>query len=355
MKKVIVGLSGGVDSCMAAFLLKKQGLDVTGINMKVWHDGLPLPDDINIISCLRPVDAQPELKKIADALGINFKILDCSAEFSAAVLDYFRNEYLNGRTPNPCVMCNSIIKFGILPAAAKRSGFDYDFFATGHYIRRCYDEKTKRYQLKKAFDLKKDQSYFLYRLTQEQLSSTIFPLGEMTKEEVRKIARENNLPVADKHDSQDFFCGDYSKLIGAPNKQGDIVDKKGKVIGQHNGIWNYTIGKRKGLTGGGTDKPLYVIKISPETNQITVGYKEDLFTNWLNAKNVNWVSIAEPKEPIKAAVKIRQQHKEAPATIYPLEGGMVKVVFEEEQMSITAGQSAVFYDGDTLLGGGIIE
>ena len=340
---------------MTALLLKEQGYEVIGAIMSIWDESMPTPKVPNK-ACLGPEENDiATAQKAADFLNIPLKVIDCREQYKNIVLDNFKDEYRLGRTPNPCVWCNSYVKFGALPNAARQNGIDFDKFATGHYSIIEFDAKTDMWLLKKGKDETKDQSYFLYRLGQEQLSKTLFPLGAYTKKEVREMALKYALPVADKADSQDFYCGDYNDILKFPPKPGKIVDKTGKVIGAHNGIWNYTIGKRKGLTGGGNQKPLYVIKIDAEKNQIVAGFKEDLFSHELTASSVNWCSVRRPQGEFKAMVKIRRQHIPASAAVKPLEDGKVKITFDEPQMSITAGQSAVFYEGNTVLGGGIIE
>jgi tRNA-specific 2-thiouridylase len=260
---VAVGLSGGVDSSVAALLLKNQRYDVSAIMMKLWRE--PSSAGARKSSCYGPDEGQDieAARRVCAHLGIPFHLFDCSRDYEEVVLRYFREEYLAGRTPNPCVRCNALLKFGFLLDAARESGVVFEHFATGHYARVAFDGTSKRYLLKTARDARKDQSYFLYRLSQRQLSRTLFPLGGYLKSEVRRIARDENLPVHDHPDSQDFFSGDWNDLIGQPGAEGDIVDSRGAILGRHTGIWKYTIGQRRGLHLA-KGRPLYVIGIDRE-------------------------------------------------------------------------------------------
>ncbi|MEJ5166609.1 MAG: tRNA 2-thiouridine(34) synthase MnmA, partial [Thermoanaerobaculia bacterium] len=267
------------------------------------------------------------------------------------ILNYVKKEYTSGRTPNPCVFCNWKIKFDLLPLMAQKAGIKFDYFATGHYAR--IERLGERYVLKKGVDEKKDQSYFLWKLTKEQISRTLFPLGEFRKEEVKKIAKRLKLPLSEKAESQDFFEGDLNFLLPA-TKKGLIKDLKGNVLGEHRGISLYTIGQRRGM-GLSHSEPLYVVKIDPKENVIYAGTKKDLFKKRFSAVDINWVSIQEREKNFECFVKIRYKHTPARAKISIKNIKNVEIEFSEPQMSITPGQSAVFYDGDILLGGGIIE
>ena len=353
---VLVGLSGGVDSAATAIILKEQGYHVIGATMLIWDPSLPVPKgEHQKNACLAPEKEDlSEVEAIAKNLGIEFLAVDCREEYKHAVLDNFRLEYACGRTPNPCVLCNSLIKFGVLPSAAARQGVRFDKFATGHYARVEKSPTTGAYLLKKAVDLARDQSYFLHRLTQQQLAHVLFPLGDKHKPEIREKARQAGLKVADKEDSMDFYCGDYNDLLNFPNKPGDMVTLDGKVVARHNGIWNYTIGKRKGLGISGFAQPMYVIKIDAEKNQVIIGPKNALFSSSLKADHVSWVTGQAPAEQFECEVKIRNLHVPAKAHIITNKEGGFTAQFEEPQISVTAGQSAVLYQGDLVLGGGII-
>ncbi|MDR0977939.1 MAG: tRNA 2-thiouridine(34) synthase MnmA [Endomicrobium sp.] len=354
--KVLVGLSGGVDSAVAAYLLKEQGHEVIGVMMSIWDGSIPAPKNKNINACLGPEDDDIEtVHKIASFLMIPVHILDCTRYYKKIVIENFKNEYREGRTPNPCIWCNVCVKFGILPRMAKESGIIYDKFATGHYANVAFNNTLNMYQLHKADDNNKDQTYFLYRLSQKTLAGTVFPVGRITKGEVRNIAKKIGLPVAEKSDSQDFYCGDYNDILQFPESAGYIVDKNGNILGRHKGIWNYTIGKRRGLgLQGGVKDRLYVINILAEQNLVVVGNKEDLYSRSFAVKKVVWGSIPVPDGPIETNVKIRRQHIPARAVVIPNGIDEVMVEFKEPQEAVTAGQSAVFYQGDIVLGGGII-
>lgn len=354
---ILIGLSGGVDSAASAVILKDKGYHVIGATMIVWDPSLPVPEGpYHKNACLAPEKEDlEEVEKIAKHLGIDFVKVDCRDPYRRAVLDNFRLEYSCGRTPNPCVLCNSLIKFGVLPSAAEKQGIKFDKFATGHYARVEFDEKTGKYLLKKAKDLSRDQSYFLHRLTQRQLSRVLFPLGEMTKPAIREIARKAGLEVADKEDSQDFYCGDYNDLLNFPSKPGDIVTLDGQVVARHEGLWHYTIGKRKGLGISGFKTPMYVVRLDATKNQVVIGPKEALYSQKLTAQRVSWVAGEAPAPEFTCEIKIRNLHTPAKANVRVLENGRIEAEFAEPQMSITAGQSAVMYNGDIVLGGGIIE
>jgi tRNA-uridine 2-sulfurtransferase len=353
--KVLVAMSGGVDSSVAAALLKEQGYQIAGVIMKIWG-GESLPAEGRHHGCYGPDEAEDieDARKVAQSLNIPFYVEDLTGEYKSVVLDYFCDTYLSGRTPNPCVRCNQRIKFGSLIDKVRRDGLEFDLIASGHYARVEYDSGRKLYLLKKGKDISKDQSYFLTFLSQKQLGLLKFPLGDKTKVEVRQEARRLNLPVSEKPDSQNFVSGDYSGMIPAEAKPGPIKNKEGKVLGQHRGIQFYTIGQRKGLGISGPDL-LYVTGIDPQNNALIVGERNDVFSDEFIASELNWIGIPELCEPLTVKAKIRSSHREAEAVITPLDGKRVQVKFSEPQMAVTPGQVAVFYDGDIVVGGGIIE
>jgi tRNA-specific 2-thiouridylase len=354
MKKVVVAMSGGVDSSVAAALLKEQGYVVSGVTMKIW-DGEALRGEIGRHGCYGPGEKEDikDARRVAEILGIPFHVLDLTREYKAQVLDYFCREYLSGRTPNPCIRCNRWVKFDALWKRARESGIEFDYFATGHYARVEYDEKRRRHLLKKAKDLRKDQSYFLFALPQEQLGCSLFPVGNYLKEEVKKMSFNFRFDVNDKPESQDFIAGGYSSLMKAPVQSGPILDRQGNVLGQHRGIPFYTIGQRRGL-GISAKEPLYVADIDPEKEAIVVGGKEELSGDELIASGLNWIA-ERPTQPIKAKTKIRYLHRESEAMIVPLDENKAYVKFQEPQVAITPGQAVVFYDGEVVIGGGTIE
>ena len=357
---IAVGLSGGVDSSVTAYLLKQQGHMVIGLTMQIWDGSLPLPDE-GRSGCYGPGEPRDieAATALAARLGIAHHVVPLASEYATEVLDYFREEYRAGRTPNPCVRCNRAMKFGLLLDRARAMGIAFDRFATGHYARVAHDPVSGRWQLRRSLDPAKDQTYFLPRLSQDQLSQVMFPLGGMTKPEVKAIAREIGWgDVADKEESQNFIeSKDYGVLFSEKEQTpGPIVDIHGKVLGQHRGIIHYTIGQRKGLGIGGTTDPLYVLRLDACSNTVVVGAHSDLFASRLIASDLNWIGLASaPAQPLRIQAKIRQQHKEAPATLQAIPGTLtVETRFDAPQMSITPGQVVVYYDGDLVLGSGII-
>ncbi len=351
--KILVGLSGGVDSSVAALILKQQGHEVVGATMSIWgKDGMAAKSG-HKNACYGPDEKEDieEARKIAAQIDIPYYVFNCVEQYEQIVLDNFKSEYIQGRTPNPCVWCNALVKFGVLPLIAKENGIEFDKFATGHYAR--VEEKDGRFLLKRGIAPHKDQSYFLYRLKQEQLKNIILPLGNYTKDQIRKIAKDNGLEVAEKPDSQDFYDGDYNELLGVKEKDGNIVDLDGKVLGHHKGIWNYTIGQRKGI-GVSATKPLYVLELRKDTNEVVIGPADKTFKKELTAVNLNWIAFDKLENERKVYAKIRSTQQPTPVTITP-NGDDVDVVFDELQKSIAIGQSVVFYDEDVVLGGGVID
>ena len=353
--KIAVGMSGGVDSSVAALLLKKEGHDVVGVTMKIWR-GDKSAHAPKGNACYGPEEKEDsaQIQAVCAALGIEHREIDCAGPYEKIVLENFRTEYRSGRTPNPCIRCNQRIKFGVLPELAATAGLRFDRFATGHYARVCFDIGKNRWLLMKGVDTRKDQSYFLYRLSQEQLATVLFPLGGMKKDEVRKIAKEAGLAVHDKEESQDFYPGDYADIVGVKSQPGDIVDVSGKVLGKHNGVWNYTVGQRKGL-GIAFREPLYVLSIDAQNNKVVVGTEKETKRSVFTVVECSWIAFEKPVRPLTVKVKIRSAAPEAECIMKPSGPDVANVSFSEPHSGITPGQSAVFYDNDAVLGGGIID
>lgn len=354
---VMLGMSGGVDSSVAAAVLLEQGYKVIGVTMQIWPD---MKEEIreNEGGCCS-LSAVDDARRVADKLGISYYVLNFKDVFQEKVIDYFNHEYLKGRTPNPCIACNRFVKFESMLQKAVSMGIDY--VATGHYAKINFDEQKGRFLLKKSATDAKDQTYALYTMTQEQLSRTFFPLGDFTKDRVRELAEKLDLPVASKPDSQEICFvedNDYGRYIrentDAEIRPGYFVDLEGRKLGMHKGIIHYTVGQRKGL-GNTFGKPMFVVAIRPEDNTVVLGEKNDVFSSELTASDLNFISIPELTGEMRVKAKIRYSAKEADALISPLNNGRVHVLFDEPQRAITPGQSIVFYDKEDVVGGGVID
>jgi tRNA-uridine 2-sulfurtransferase len=364
---IAVAMSGGVDSSTVAAMLRAEGHNVIGLTMQLWnqrrlagYEGMP--ESVQGRCC--SLDDVYDARRVAETIGIPYYVVNREERFERDVVQPFVQEYLSGRTPIPCSLCNNHLKFDQLLIVARQIGADK--VATGHYAQVAWNEQNGRWLLKRPADKAKDQTYFLFGLTQEQLSRTLFPLGGMTKPEVRELARKHGLGIAEKPDSQEICFvpgGDYKAFLDAylseqggapPETAGEMVTSDGRVIGEHSGVHNFTVGQRKGL-GVATGSPLYVIQIKNDTRQVVVGNDEQLYARTLRARRVNLISVAELTEPMQVTVKIRHKHQPAPAVIESEGPDQILVTFDQAQRAITPGQAAVFYDGDVVVGGGWIE
>jgi tRNA-uridine 2-sulfurtransferase len=365
-RTIAVAMSGGVDSSTVAAVLRAEGHNVVGLTMQLWnqrrlagHEGMP--EAVQGRCC--SLDDVYDARRVAQTIGIPYYVVNHEERFEREVVRPFVKDYLSGRTPIPCSLCNNHLKFDQLLIVARQIGADT--LATGHYARVEFDENRGRWLLKRPADLAKDQTYFLFGLTQEQLSRTIFPLGGMTKPEVRELARKHGLALAQKPDSQEICFvpgGDYKRFLDAylaeqgeslPDTSGELVTTSGQVIGEHHGIHNFTVGQRKGL-GVATGSPLYVIQLKGDSGQVVVGNSEELYSRTLRAKRLNLIALEDIAQPIQVTVKIRHRHEPAPATLERSGEDELLVTFDEPQRAITPGQAAVFYDHDIVVGGGWI-
>jgi len=337
--KIAVGISGGVDSSVAAYLLKQKGHDIVGIWMNLFGD----------------IQNSEEAEKVADYLGIELYKIDLKKEYNEIVISYIKKEYSKGKTPNPCVMCNRGVKFGLFLEKAMSMGIEFDYFATGHYAIIEKDKKSGRYLLKKGVYSGKDQAYFLSMLSQTQLSSILFPLGGKKKSDVRKIAEDAGLFTSISRESQDLCSGDYRDFIDTTLGPGKFVDALGNILGQHKGLENYTIGQRRGLGISSNTLPYYVTGIKVESNEVILGFDNDLLNKGMVVSSCNWVSVEFPEFPLSIDAKIRYRDNGAPAIVTQIENDRFNVEFKEERRAVTPGQIAVFYDGEMVVGAGIIE
>lgn len=365
--KIAVAMSGGVDSSAAAAMLQAAGHELVGFTMQLWNQRRGISVDANgdpLPSRCCSLDDVYDARRVAEDLGIPFYVLNLENDFETAVVQPFITSYLNGETPIPCVACNSRLKFASLARLAESLGCDK--VATGHYARVRFNEETKRYNLLRGRNLAKDQSYFLWELTQEQLACAMFPLGEMSKSEVRGVARERSLSVAEKAESQEIcfvpdgnYAGFIDRYLAAENRteetpaKGEIVNAQGEVLGEHSGIHRYTVGQRRGLQIA-HPRPLYVLSVNAENNRVVVGESEELLTTDFTAAGVNWIAWENPETDVRAEVRVRYRHEPAQATISPLPNNRVRVRFDEPQRAISPGQATVFYLGDEVVGGGWI-
>lgn len=354
-KKVVVGMSGGVDSSVAAYLLKQQGYDVVGVTMQIWQD--ESHEEIENKGGCCGLSAVDDARRVAAMLDIPYYVMNFKSEFKRDVIDYFVREYLAGRTPNPCIACNRYVKWESLLTRSIQIGADY--IATGHYARIC-ELPNGRYAIRNSVTAKKDQTYALYNLTQEQLKRTLMPIGDYTKEQVRKIAEDIGLMVAGKPDSMEICFvpdNDYASFIeketGVTSVPGDFVDVDGNVIGKHKGVIHYTVGQRKGL-GIALGKPAFVVAIRPEQNQVVIGEDRDVYTERLYANNLNFMSVDNITEPVHVKAKIRYSHEGAYCTVRKIDSDTIECIFDQPVRAVTPGQAVVLYDGEYVLGGGTI-